>query len=105
MHKVTSFNLQVLCCRPECLGGTGKTPISIKLNKIINNLNYSTVFVKKKYSDQIDEQKLLKSKGKLFCEKDRMDATNKAINENFNVAIFDDGLQDKKIKYDILFCL
>ncbi len=44
---------------------------------------------------------MLETKGKLFCEKDRIDATNKAINKKFNVAIFDDGLQDKNIKYDI----
>ena len=94
-------NIKTICIGNIYVGGTGKTPLSIETIKILNNLNYKACFVKKKYSDQIDEQKLLKSKGKLFCEKDRMDATNKAINENFNVAIFDDGLQDKKIKYDI----
>ncbi len=94
-------NIKTICVGNIYVGGTGKTPLSIEIIKILNNLNYKTCFIKKKYSNQIDEQKLLKSKGKLFCEKDRTDATNKAINENFNVAIFDDGLQDKKIKYDI----
>ena len=94
-------NIKTICVGNIYVGGTGKTPLSIEIIKILNNFNYKTCFIKKKYSNQIDEQKLLKSKGKLFCEKDRGDAANKAINEKFNVAIFDDGLQDKKIKYDI----
>ena len=93
--------IKTICIGNIYLGGTGKTPLSIEIIKILNNLNYKTCFIKKDYSDQVDEQRLLKSKGKLFCKKNRIDATNSAIKENFNVAIFDDGLQDKKIKYDI----
>ena len=93
--------IKTICIGNIYLGGTGKTPLSIETIKILNNLNYKTCFIKKNYSNQIDEQRLLETKGKLFCEKNRIDATNRAIKENFNVAIFDDGLQDKKIKYDI----
>jgi len=93
--------IKTICVGNIYVGGTGKTPLSIEINKILNNLNYKTCFIKKEYADQIDEQKLLKSKGKLFCEKDRSIATHEAIKENFEVAIFDDGLQDKNIKYDI----
>ena len=93
--------IKTICIGNIYLGGTGKTPLSIETIKILNSLNYKTCFIKKDYSDQIDEQRLLESKGKLFCKKNRIDATNSAIKENFNVAIFDDGLQDKKIKYDI----
>jgi len=93
--------IKTICIGNIYLGGTGKTPLSIETIKILNSLNYKTCFIKKDYSDQVDEQRLLESKGKLFCKKNRIDATNSAIKENFNVAIFDDGLQDKKIKYDI----
>ena len=93
--------IKTICIGNIYLGGTGKTPLSIETIKILNNLNYKTCFIKKNYSNQIDEQRLLETKGKLFCEKNRIDAANRAIKENFNVAIFDDGLQDKKIKYDI----
>ena len=93
--------IKTICIGNIYLGGTGKTPLALETIKILNNLNYKTCFIKKNYSDQIDEQKLLESKGKLFCEKNRIDAANKAIKENFAIAIFDDGLQDKKIKYDI----
>ena len=93
--------IKTICVGNIYVGGTGKTPLSLEIIKILNNLNYKTCFIKKDYSDQIDEQRLLESKGKLFCEKNRIDAANKAIKENFTIAIFDDGLQDKKIKYDI----
>ena len=93
--------IKTICIGNIYVGGTGKTPLSIETIKILNSLNYKTCFIKKNYSDQIDEQRLLESKGKLFCKKNRIDATNSAIKENFNVAIFDDGLQDRKIKYDI----
>tara|TARA_Y100001970_G_C14190607_1_gene835132 strand:+ start:844 stop:1773 length:930 start_codon:yes stop_codon:yes gene_type:complete len=94
-------NIKTVCVGNIYLGGTGKTPLTIEINKILNNLNYKTCFVKKKYLDQIDEQKLLETRGKLFCEKDRIFATKLAIKDKFDIAIFDDGLQDKNIKYDI----
>ena len=94
-------NIKSICIGNIYLGGTGKTPLCIEILKILNNLNYKTCFVKKDYSDQIDEQKLLATRGKIFCEKKRIDAVKKAINEKFDVAIFDDGLQDNKIKYDV----
>ena len=101
--KIKTDKIKTICVGNIYLGGTGKTPISIKINKIINNLNYSTAFIKKNYPDQIDEQKILSSHGKLFCNKDRRDGLKEAINEKIKVAIFDDGLQDKRLGYDISF--
>ena len=93
--------IKTICIGNIYIGGTGKTPLSIKISNILNNLNFKTAFVKKNYYDQIDEQKILSSKGKLFCENNRIDALEKAINENIDIAIFDDGLQDKQISYHI----
>jgi len=53
-----------------------------------------------RYPDQIDEQKILANHGKLFKSKDRSSSIKEAINENFQLAIFDDGLQDPSINYD-----
>tara|TARA_B100000989_G_scaffold139420_1_gene103714 strand:+ start:925 stop:1857 length:933 start_codon:yes stop_codon:yes gene_type:complete len=94
-------NIKTICIGNIYLGGTGKTPLCIEMIKVLNSLNYKTCFIKKDYSDQLDEQKLLASKGKIFCEKKRIDAAKKAIDEEFDVAIFDDGLQDNKIEYDL----
>ena len=48
------------------IGGTGKTSLSIKINKILSEKNIKTCFIKKYYKDQADEQKLLENNGKLF---------------------------------------
>ncbi len=95
--------IKTICVGNIYIGGTGKTSISININEILKNLNYKTAFIKKNYNDQIDEQKILSSRGKLFCEKNRVNALKKAINEKIDIAILDDGLQDKKLKYDISF--
>ena len=47
------------------------------------------------------EQRLLKKSGKLISIKDRSLGLKKAIINKFNLAIFDDGLQDKRINYDV----
>ena len=102
-EKITTERIKTICIGNIYLGGTGKTPISIKINKIIKNLKFKTAFIKKNYYDQEDEQKILSSHGKLFCKNSRIDALKDAINEDVEVAIFDDGLQDKILDYNITF--
>ena len=51
----------------------------------------------------MDERKLLEKHGKVFTNKSRDKALQMAISENYDVAIFDDGLQDKSINYDLEF--
>ena len=101
--KIKIQKIKTICIGNIYVGGTGKTPISIKLNQILNNLNFKSAFIKKNYSDQFDEQILLSSKGKLYCERNRMDSLKKAINDKIEIAIFDDGLQNQYIDYDISF--
>ncbi len=102
-EKIKSEKIKSICIGNIYIGGTGKTPIAIKLKKILDNLNLNSAFIKKNYSNQIDEQKMLSSNGKLFCEKNRVEALKKAINENIEIVIFDDGLQDRRIEYDLTF--
>ena len=97
--KIKTQSIKTICVGNIYVGGTGKTPLAIKINKILNNLNFKTAFIKKDYYDQMDEQKILSVNGQLFCEKNRIDALKKAINESIDVAIFDDGLQDKELSY------
>ena len=94
------FSIKTICIGNICVGGTGKTPLSIKINKILKK-KYKTVFVKKKYSDQSDEQSLLRSNGNLICTNYRDNGLKIAQKLKYDVAIMDDGLQEKSIKYDL----
>ena len=98
-HK-KKFLLKSICIGNIYVGGTGKTTLSILINKILSK-KYKTVFIKKFYKNQIDEQKLLESNGSLISENKRDKALKIAQNLNYEVAILDDGLQEKSIKYDL----
>jgi len=95
--------IKTICLGNIYVGGTAKTPLTIKLNQILQKLDYKTATIKKFYKKQIDEQKLLASKSKLYCKKDRTEALNEALQDNVEIAIFDDGLQDSLLKYDLSF--
>ena len=97
------INLKTICIGNIYVGGTGKTSLAIKLKKILEKRNFKVCFIKKFYKDQIDEQKLLEKNGKLFIKKNRIHALEDAIKEKYDVAIFDDGLQDRSISYDFSF--
>ncbi len=94
------FSIKTICIGNICVGGTGKTPLSIKIDSILKK-KYKTVFVKKKYSDQSDEQSLLRSNGNLICTNYRDNGLKIAQKLKYDVAIMDDGLQEKSIKYDL----
>ena len=94
------FSIKTICIGNICVGGTGKTPLSIIIDKILKK-KYKTVFVKKKYSDQSDEQSLLRSNGNLICTNYRDNGLKIAQKLKYDVAIMDDGLQEKSIKYDL----
>jgi len=94
------FKIKSICVGNIYIGGTGKTPLAIKINDLLRK-KFKSVFIKKKYSDQKDEQNLLRKKGKLICLKHRDKALKIAVQKNYEVAIIDDGLQDKNINYNI----
>ncbi len=94
------FKVKTICVGNIYLGGTGKTPLVIKINSILKK-KYKTTIIKKNYVDQKDEQKILKKNGNLLCFKNRDIAIKTAENKNFDIAICDDGLQEKKINYDL----
>ena len=69
----------------------------------MNKKKIKSCFIKKFYNNQKDEQKILSDNGKLFLSHKRIDALRQAENENYEVAILDDGLQDQSINYDATF--
>ena len=82
------------------IGGTGKTPL-------VNNLashfkkKFKTFIIKKNYTSHQDEKKLLESNHKVIFEKTRELSLLKAEQEKAKIVIFDDGLQEKTINYDL----
>jgi tetraacyldisaccharide 4'-kinase len=99
--KLSSSKIKTICVGNIYVGGTGKTSLVIKIKEILDQNNIKACFIKKFYFDQIDEQKLLSKKGSLFTSTKRAIALNDAISKGFKVAIFDDGLQDRSIKYNM----
>ena len=99
--KYKFSKIKTVCIGNIYLGGTGKTPLTIKLFNIIKKMGFDVITAKKFYSNQIDEQNLLKAKTKSIVSKRRIDAINQAVNNSNQVIIFDDGLQEKKIDYDL----
>ena len=102
-NKKNFKNIKTICVGNIYVGGTGKTTLAIEIKKILDERKIKSCFIKKYYPDQLDEQKLLEKFGKVFLNKSRFKALESAEKENFKVAIFDDGLQDVDIAYDISF--
>ena len=99
----SKMNIKTICIGNFYIGGTGKTSLCIKINQILEKRKIKSCFIKKFYKNQADEQKLLENNGKLFLSLTRREAIQNAINENYEVAILDDGIQDKSITYDLSF--
>ena len=105
LKKKNKFNTNIksICVGNIYIGGTAKTPLTIKIYSILKNLKFKTATIKKFYEKHIDEQTMLTTKTKLYCLKNRAAALNEAVRENIEVAIFDDGLQDRSMNYDLRF--
>ena len=99
--KYPNSKIKTICVGNIYIGGTGKTSLTIKIKEILDKNNIKACFIKKFYPNQTDEQKLLSKNGALFSNLKRITALDEAISEDFEVAIFDDGLQDNSIKYDM----
>ncbi len=92
-----------ICIGNIYIGGTAKTPLTIKIYQVLESLGFKTATVKKFYTNHRDEQTMLGEKTNFYCEKKRKDALNKAIKDDMDVVLFDDGLQDKSMNYDLKF--
>ena len=96
-HK-KKFNIKTICIGNIFVGGTGKTSLSIKINQILKN-KYKTVLIKKYYINQTDEINLLKKAGDVISKNERLESL-KIAQRKYDLAILDDGLQQKNIHYD-----
>tara|TARA_B100000963_G_C22634433_1_gene676757 strand:- start:2223 stop:3149 length:927 start_codon:yes stop_codon:yes gene_type:complete len=101
--NVKKSKIKTVCIGNIYVGGTGKTSLSIKLNKILKQRGIKSCFIKKFHRNQIDEHQLLKNNGKLFLSNTRLEAIEQAEAEKYDIAILDDGLQDNSVKCDVNF--
>jgi len=95
--------IKTICVGNIYLGGTGKTPTTIKLYKILQQTGLNIFTAKKFYKSQLDEQTILHKKTQFITANDREEIIKRGFQNNADLLIFDDGLQDNKIKYDINF--
>ena len=92
--------IKTICVGNIYLGGTGKTPLCIKIYEILKEKNFNIATVKKFYKNQKDEQLLLQKKTTTIIANTRKEAVLESIKKKYAVLIFDDGLQDSQIDYD-----
>ena len=97
-NKKKFKDIKTICVGNIYLGGTGKTPLTLELFKIIKSIGKNPGFIKKGYDYLDDEIKMLEKIGKVYTDKSREKAINSLISSNYNVAILDDGFQDYSIK-------
>tara|TARA_B100000929_G_scaffold102033_1_gene80626 strand:- start:6430 stop:7362 length:933 start_codon:yes stop_codon:yes gene_type:complete len=95
------FSIPVICVGNIYVGGTGKTPISLKICKILKESDQNPVIIKKNYKNHNDEISLIKKYNKILVSKKRADAINQAIEKKFNFAVLDDGYQDLSVKKNL----
>ena len=94
------FSIPIICIGNIYVGGTGKTPLTSEIFKILKSSGKNPGFVKKSYSYLSDEITMLQKIGKVFYDKNRTHAIRKLILEGCDVAVLDDGFQDFTVKKD-----
>ena len=93
--------IKTICVGNLYIGGTGKTPTTLFLYNLLKKMSTNPVTAKKFYNNQKDEQKFLKDNSNFISCNKREEIVKKAIEMKFDMIIFDDGLQEKWINYDI----
>ena len=101
LKKGKKFKFPIICVGNVYLGGTGKTPISIEIFKILSSINKKPVFIKKFYPYIHDEINILNKIGPVISEKSRIKSLKSLDNSNYEVALLDDGFQDTKFLKDL----
>lgn len=111
------FKKKIICVGNIIAGGAGKTPVAIALAKSLQQRGIKVAFAYKNYqasndlAQQVssnsnvgeftDEAILLSNIAPCFVARQRIDAINLAQQSDCQIIIVDDGLQDRKVDYDV----
>ena len=101
--KKKDQRIRTICVGNIYVGGTGKTPTTIKLYQLLNQQGYEVVTANKNYKKHLDEKIILEKKTETISSKDRKEIIDKAISMKKKILIFNDGIKDKKVINDIEF--
>lgn len=102
LGKKRKFPYPVICVGNIYVGGTGKTPLTIRISEILTKLKKKPAIIRKFHKNHDDEISLISSKtGNVIVEKTREKAIEKAIKKGFNAFVLDDGFQDHTIHKDM----
>ena len=88
--RVINFKIPIICIGNIYVGGTGKTPTSIKLANELSRLGKNPVILRKYYKNHIDEYGLIKEYFKnLIVKNNRIDGIFEAKKFGFNTIILE----------------
>jgi len=109
--------IPVICVGNLTLGGSGKTPVTMSLQKLLEEIGIKACIVSRGYGGKIqlphyvtkndtydkvgDEPLILSKNGAIIVSKNKKDGIIKAYNDGFDIVILDDGFQNPKIKKDL----
>jgi len=101
IRQNNNLKIKTICVGNIYLGGTGKSSLAIQIKDMLSETNKKVCFIKKNNNSYLDEINLLKHKGKVYDNKSRLQSLLDANEEGYDYAIFDDGLHEAKIDYDL----
>lgn len=119
LHKSPKVEIPVICVGNITAGGTGKTPVSMSLAKMLVSDIYHPFFVTRGYGGKLqnvlvnhkkhsakdvgDEPLLLASQAPVVVNANRYKGAKTAIKEGADLIIMDDGFQNPTLHKDLSF--
>ena len=119
IKKPKKVEIPVICIGNITAGGTGKTPVSISIAKMLGTEMYHPFFVSRGYGGKLknilvnnkkhsanevgDEPLLLSSQAPVVVNSNRYEGAKLAIKEGADVIIMDDGFQNPSMYKNLSF--
>ncbi len=119
LHESPKAEVPVICIGNITAGGTGKTPVSLAIARMLINDIYHPFFVTRGYGGKVknvivnnkkhtaqevgDEPLLLSEKAPTVVNPNRYEGAKLAVKEGADLIIMDDGFQNPSLKKDLSF--